>query len=55
MKKIKLQMKLNFEHHQTAHCENGVASNLLLNKGLKLSEPMIFGIGSGLFFVYLPF
>jgi hypothetical protein len=48
-------MKLNFEHHQTAHCENGVASNLLLNKGLKLSEPMIFGIGSGLFFVYLPF
>lgn len=48
-------MKLNFEHHQTAHCENGVASNLLLNKGLHLSEPMIFGIGSGLFFVYLPF
>ena len=48
-------MKINFEHHQTAHCENGVASNLLLNKGLKLSEPMIFGIGSGLFFVYLPF
>ncbi len=48
-------MKLNFEHHQTAHCENGVASNLLLNKGVHLSEPMIFGIGSGLFFVYLPF
>jgi len=48
-------MKLKFEHHQTAHCENGVASNLLLNKGLHLSEPMIFGIGSGLFFVYLPF
>lgn len=48
-------MKLNFEHHQTAHCENGVASNLLINKGIKLSEPMIFGIGSGLFFVYLPF
>ncbi len=48
-------MKLNFEHHQTAHCENGVASNLLLNKGIHLSEPMIFGMGSGLFFVYLPF
>ncbi len=48
-------MQINFEHHQTAHCENGVASNLLLNRGLKLSEPMIFGIGSGLFFVYLPF
>ncbi|TXF75801.1 BtrH N-terminal domain-containing protein [Chryseobacterium sp.] len=48
-------MKVDFEHHQTAHCENGVASNLLRNKGLHLSEPMVFGIGSGLFFVYLPF
>ncbi len=48
-------MKVNFEHHQTAHCENGVASNLLRNKGIEISEPMIFGIGSGLFFVYLPF
>ncbi|MDF0718962.1 BtrH N-terminal domain-containing protein [Kaistella sp. PBT33-4] len=47
--------KLNFTHHQTAHCENGVASNLLKDKGLNLSEPMIFGIGSGLYFVYLPF
>lgn len=48
-------MKLNFEHHQTAHCENGVVSNLLKDKGIHLSEPMVFGIGSGLFFVYLPF
>lgn len=48
-------MELNFKHTQTAHCENGVASNLLKNKGLEISEPMIFGIGSGLFFVYLPF
>lgn len=48
-------MKLNFTHHQTAHCENGVASNLLKDKGLNISEPMIFGIGSGLYFVYLPF
>ena len=47
--------QLNFTHHQTAHCENGVASNLLKDKGLNLSEPMIFGIGSGLYFVYLPF
>ncbi|QFG54139.1 BtrH N-terminal domain-containing protein [Chryseobacterium sp.] len=47
--------KLNFTHHQAAHCENGVASNLLKDKGLNLSEPMIFGIGSGLYFVYLPF
>ena len=48
-------MKLDFEHRQTAHCENGVVSNLLKDKGLQISEPMVFGIGSGLFFVYLPF
>lgn len=48
-------METNFTHHQTAHCENGVASNLLKHNGLNISEPMVFGIGSGLFFVYLPF
>jgi hypothetical protein len=48
-------MQTNFTHHQSAHCENGVASNLLKNNGLDISEPMVFGIGSGLFFVYLPF
>ena len=48
-------MRAQFTHHQTAHCENGVASNLLRNQGLELNEPMVFGIGSGLFFVYLPF
>ena len=45
----------DFKHFQSAHCENGVASNLLKNKGIEISEPMIFGIGSGLFFVFLPF
>ena len=48
-------MQLEFNHHQSAHCENGVASNLLKHEGIELSEPMIFGLGSGLFFVYLPF
>ncbi len=48
-------MDTNFTHHQSAHCENGVASNLLKFNGLNISEPMVFGIGSGLFFVYLPF
>ncbi|TRX31259.1 DUF4872 domain-containing protein [Flavobacterium sp. ZT3R18] len=48
-------METNFTHHQSAHCENGVASNLLKHNGLDISEPMVFGIGSGLFFVYLPF
>ncbi|CAM3931711.1 MULTISPECIES: BtrH N-terminal domain-containing protein [Flavobacterium] len=48
-------METNFTHHQSAHCENGVASNLLKHNGFNVSEPMVFGIGSGLFFVYLPF
>lgn len=48
-------MKIDFAHHQSAHCENGVASNLLRHQGISISEPMIFGIGAGIFFVYLPF
>lgn len=48
-------MTTDFQHEQAAHCENGVVSNLLRHKGYTLSEPMVFGIGSGLFFVYLPF
>lgn len=48
-------MQLDFKHQQSAHCENGVASNLLKHQGIELSEPMVFGLGSGLFFVYLPF
>lgn len=47
-------MQTNFEHHQSAHCENGVASNLLKFNGINISEPMVFGIGSGLFFFYFP-
>jgi Domain of unknown function (DUF4872)/Butirosin biosynthesis protein H, N-terminal len=48
-------IKLDFEHRQAGHCESGVTSNLLHYHGLNLSEPMAFGIGSGLFFSYLPF
>lgn len=45
-----------FEHLQAAHCENGVTTNLLRSVGVsKLTEPLAFGIGSGLFFIYLPF
>ncbi len=48
-------MQINFEHIQSAHCENGVTSNLLRHEGLsKITEPMAFGIGSGLFFIYIP-
>jgi hypothetical protein len=48
-------MKIDFQHHQAAHCENGVTSNLLKFYGINLSEPMIFGIGSGYFFSHMPF
>jgi hypothetical protein len=45
----------DFVHRQSAHCESGVVSSLLTHHGLPLSEPMAFGIGSGLFFGYFPF
>lgn len=44
----------NFQHTQFAHCESGVVSSLLSAYGLKISEPMAFGITSSLSFVYLP-
>ncbi len=48
-------MKLNFEHLQSAHCENGVTRSLLNNIGVnQITEPLAFGIGAGLFFVFLP-
>lgn len=46
---------LGFEHRLAAHCENGVAGNLLRYYHIDLSEAMIFGLGSGLFFSFLPF
>lgn len=48
-------MKINFSHKQSAHCENGVVSNLMKHNGFDVSEPMVFGIGSGLMFCYIPF
>ena len=48
-------MKLDFEHRQSAHCENGVSANLLKFYGIDVNEPLVFGMGAGLFFSYLPF
>ena len=49
-------MNNNFQHEQAAHCESGVTRNLLKSIGINgITEPLAFGIGSGLFFVYLPF
>jgi hypothetical protein len=49
-------MKIEFEHRQAAHCESGVTSNLLsIASNGKITEPLAFGIGAGLFFAYIPF
>ena len=50
-----MNIKMDFKHSQSAHCENGVVSNMMNYYGIKLSEPLIFGIGSGLFFSHMPF
>ena len=49
------QTVIDFPHKQLSHCENGAICNLLNYKGFEISEPMIFGIGSGYFFAYMPF
>jgi len=43
-----------FEHRHAGHCESGTVAALLRHRGLSLSEPMVFGIGGGLFFLHLP-
>jgi hypothetical protein len=49
-------MIIDFEHRQGGHCESGVTTNLLRHHGIKnITEPLVLGIGSGLYFSYLPF
>jgi hypothetical protein len=48
-------MPIAFDHVHSAHCESGAFAAMLRHQGLKLSEPMVFGIGSGLFFLHFPF
>lgn len=45
-----------FNHIQAAHCENGVTTSLLQHYGIDfITEPLAFGIGSGLFYIHIPF
>ncbi len=44
-----------FTHQHAAHCESGVMSSMLSHYGLKISEPMAFGLAGALTFAYLPF
>ncbi len=45
----------NYTHEVAAHCETGSVRNLIKHAGLEVTEPMIFGIGSGPAFYYLFF
>jgi len=42
----------DFKAFKGKHCESSSIGNLLINQGLNLSEPMIFGLGEGLSFIY---
>jgi len=47
---------MEFKHLQTAHCENGVTTGLLRHYGFQeINEPLAFGMGSGLFYIHIPF
>jgi hypothetical protein len=49
-------LEKEFKHIQTAHCENGVATSLLRYHGMDfMSEPLVFGMGSGIFYIHIPF
>ncbi len=48
-------MQIPFTHLQGAHCETATIASLLQHRGLHVTEPQVFGIGSGFFFAYLPF
>lgn len=42
----------DIEPRGTQHCETTALGVLLRHQGLDLSEPMLFGLGSGLSFIY---
>ena len=44
-----------FQHAVGSHCETGSLRNLLRHAGLDVSEPMVFGVGSGPAFYYVFF
>jgi hypothetical protein len=52
IKKPKLS---EFKHRPAGHCETGSVSALVSHHGFEISEPMVFGIASGITCFYLPF
>ncbi|MBK8807895.1 MAG: DUF4872 domain-containing protein [Bacteroidales bacterium] len=47
-----MNIKVDFTHKMAAHCETGTLTGLLNNAGMEITEPMVFGIGQGMFFGY---
>ncbi|MCO5973445.1 BtrH N-terminal domain-containing protein [Actinoallomurus soli] len=47
-----MAMVIDLDARGTQHCETSALGVLLRHQGLDLSEPMLFGLGSGLSFVY---
>lgn len=45
-------IQIPFQHKMAAHCETGSLTASLNHAGLDITEPMVFGIGSGIFFGY---
>ncbi|MGO4750824.1 BtrH N-terminal domain-containing protein [Streptomyces sp. 2MCAF27] len=43
---------IDIDARRTQHCETTALGVLLRHQGLELSEPMLFGLGSGLSFIY---
>jgi hypothetical protein len=42
-----------FRHVMAAHCESGTVAALVNHHGMDVTEPMVFGIASGIFFAYV--
>jgi hypothetical protein len=42
----------NFDHYPGVHCESTALRDVFAYNGIEFSEPMIFGLGEGLNFVY---
>ncbi len=46
-------MEIKYTLFKGQHCETNATGNLLSQQGIHLSEPMLFGLGEGLSFIFL--
>lgn len=44
----------NYPNERRMHCETGLLVNMLKYYGFEMSEQMAFGIGGGIYFLYMP-